>query len=94
MITDDTRGGEPGHAADVDGRFGMAGANQSAAVTRYERKYVAGRDDVVGALVRINGRLDYACAVGGADACGYAIARLDRNLRRIPTFRSRLAWTR
>jgi hypothetical protein len=78
-LADHAGGGQAGHAADVDRRLGMARADQHAAVARDQREDVAGRDDVVGALVRIDGDLNRAGAVGGADAGGDALARLDRD---------------
>ena len=56
----------------------MAGAHQHAAVARHQRKDVAGADDVVGALVGIDGHRHRARPVGGRDAGGHAFARLDR----------------
>ena len=80
MISQITPAGrQAGHAADIDRRLGMAGADQNAAVARDQREDVARRDDVVGALGRIGGHLHGAGAVGGGDAGRHALARLDRD---------------
>ena len=53
---------------DVDGGLGVAGANEHAAGPGDERKDVAGRDDGVGPVGRIDRHGDGPRAVGGADA--------------------------
>ena len=79
MISQITPDGiEPGEPGDVDRRLGMAGADQHAAVARDQRKDVARRDDMLGALGGVDRDRDGAGAVGGGNAGGDALARLDR----------------
>ena len=68
---------EAGHAGDVDGRLGVAGADQHAAVLGHQREDVARRDDVVHALGRVDGDGDGVGPVVGGDAGGDALAGLD-----------------
>ncbi len=80
MISQITPDGiEPGEPRDIDRGLGMAGAHQHAAVARHQREDVARRDDVLGALGRIDRDRDGAGAVGRGDAGGDAVARLDRD---------------
>ena len=70
---------QAGHAADVDGRLGVAGADQDSAVARDQREDVARRDDVVGGARRIGRHLDRMGAIGGRNAGSDAFLGLDRN---------------
>ena len=80
MISQITPDGiEPGEPRDVDRGLGMAGADQHAAGPRDQREDVAGRDQGVGPVVRIDRDGDGAGAVGGADSGRDALARLDRD---------------
>jgi hypothetical protein len=72
-------GHEPGHAADVHRSFDVAGADQRAAVLGHQREDVAGRDNVVRPLRRINGHRDSVRPVVGRDAGGDPFCRLDRD---------------
>ena len=80
MISQTTPGrvqaGQPG---EVDGRLGLAGAPQDAARLRAQREDVAGLDERVGALARVDRDLDRVRAVVRGDAGGHALARLDRD---------------
>ena len=67
-LADHAGGGEAGKACDIDGRFGMAGADQSAAVTRDERKHVPRRDNVVAAHFGVDRDRDRPGAVRRRDA--------------------------
>ena len=69
---------EPGKSREIDGGFRVTGADQDAAFARDEREDVAGRDDVAGALGRIDGGRDRARTVERRDAGRDAFARLDR----------------
>ena len=55
-FADDGGGLEARELGKIDRCFGVAGADEDAAVARDQRKDVAGRDDVVCALRRIDGR--------------------------------------
>ena len=69
---------EPGEACQIDGRFGVAGADQDAAFTGDEREDMAGRDDVVGTLCRIDGGCNCAGAIVGGNTCRNTFAGLNR----------------
>ena len=70
---------EPGEPRNVDRGFGMAGADQDAAGPGDQREDMAGRDDRVGAVGRIDRDRDRARAVGGADPGRNSFLRLDRD---------------
>ncbi len=76
-FADDAGGVESGHAGEIDGGFGLPGADQDAAFAGAQRKDVAGAHQVRGARGGIDGDLDGAGAVGGADAGGDALAGFD-----------------
>ena len=78
-LADHARRVEARPAARCRPRLGMAGADQHAAVPRHQREDMAGRDDVVAALGRIDADGDGVGAVVGRDAGGDALARLDRD---------------
>ena len=69
------------------------GALEHAARARLERVDVAALDDVLRALGRVDGDADRVRAVGGADAGGDALARLDGHGERRLRGRSRCAAT-
>ena len=69
----------PASRDDIDRGLGMAGADQHAAGARDEREDMAGRDERVGAVGGVDRHRDGARAVGGGDAGGDALARLDRD---------------
>ena len=80
MISQITPGGiQPGEPRDVDRGLGMAGADQHAARARDQREDVAGGDDMLLALRRVDRDRDGARAVARRDAGGDAVARLDRD---------------
>ena len=80
MISQITPAGvEPGQPRDVDRRLGMAGADQHAAGPSDQREDMAGRDDRVGAVGGVDRHGDGPRPVGGADAGGDPVARLDRD---------------
>ncbi len=64
-------------AREVDGALGLAGAHEHAAAARPEGEDVARRHEVRGARVGADGDLDGLGAIGGADARGHAVPRLD-----------------
>ena len=76
-LADDGGGVEPGKARKIDGGLGVAGADQHAALARDERKDVAGRDNVIRTLGRVDGGRDRARAVVRGDSGRDALARLD-----------------
>ena len=62
-LADHAGGIEPGKPRDIDGRLGMAGADQHAAVLGDQREDVARRHDVAVVLGRIDGDGDGVGAV-------------------------------
>ena len=76
-LADDAGGVEAGQPREIDAGFRMPGPHQHAALARDQREDVAGRDDVVEVLGRVDGRGDGARAVVRGDAGGDALARLD-----------------
>ena len=70
---------QAGHAGDIDRGLGVAGAHQRAALAGQQREDMAGRDDVVAGAVGVDRDGDGLRAVGGGDAGGDALARLDRD---------------
>jgi hypothetical protein len=64
-LADHARGVEPGQARDIDRRFGMAGADQHAAIARDQREDVARGDDVIAALSGVDRDGNGAGPVGG-----------------------------
>jgi hypothetical protein len=76
-LADDAGGDEAGHAGEVDGGFGLAGANENATFAGAEREDVSGTGEVVGTGIWADGDLDGVRAVGGGDAGGNAFAGFD-----------------
>ena len=76
-LADDAGGDEAGHAGEVDGGFGLAGADEDSAFAGAEGKDVAGAGEVVGRGVGADRDLDGVGAVGCRDAGGDAFAGLD-----------------
>ena len=76
-LADHARGVEAGEPRDIDRSLGVAGADHHAAVLSDQREDVPGGDDVVAAIIVVDGNRDGAGAVGGRDAGGDALARLD-----------------
>ncbi len=71
--------GEPG---EVDRRLGLAGALEHPAGLGLEREHVAGLHEVARGGAGVDRHGDGARAVGGGDAGGDAVARLDRDRER------------
>jgi hypothetical protein len=63
-FADDACWGEACEAGEVDGGFGLAGADEDAAASGAEREDVAGPNEVSGGGARIDGDADGAGAVG------------------------------
>ena len=76
-FADDSGGDEARHASEVDGGFGLAGANEDSAAAGAKREDMAGAGEVVRGGARINGDLDGAGAVVGGDSGGDTFARFD-----------------
>ena len=76
-FADHAGGSEAGHAGEVDGGLGLAGADEDAAAAGAEGKDVAGAGEVGGGGFGIDGDADGVGAIGGGDAGGDAFARLD-----------------
>jgi hypothetical protein len=67
-------GVESSHAGQVDGGFGLAGADEHSPFAGAEGKDVAGAGEVAGGGLGIDGGADSVGAVGGGDAGGDAFA--------------------
>ena len=76
-LADHSRGREAGEPCQVDRGLGVAGALERAAVARDQREHMARCHDVLRAARRIDRHSDGARAVGGGNAGGHALARLD-----------------
>jgi hypothetical protein len=76
-FADDAGGYEAPHPGEVDGGFGLAGADEDAAFAGAEGEDVAGAGEVLGSGAGRDGDLDGVGAVGGGDAGGDAFAGLD-----------------
>ena len=76
-FADDAGGIEAGDAREVHAGFGLAGANEHAAVARAQREHVAGARKILRLGLGIDGGKNRDGAVGGADAGGDAEARVD-----------------
>ena len=76
-FADDAGGSETGDASEVDARFGLACANEDAAVACAKREDMTRTREVLRTGFGIDGGEDGDGAVGGADACGDADARVD-----------------
>ena len=75
------RGPQPGAAHQVDRALGASQPHHDAAGQRHQRQNMPRHDDIGGGGFRICDNLDSARAVGGRDACGDALARLDQRAR-------------
>ena len=78
-FADDAGGRQSGESRDVDRSFGMARADQHAAVARDQRENVTRRHNVERGFRRINGDRDGVRAVLSRDARGDPFTRLDRH---------------
>ena len=78
-LADHARGVEASQPRHVHRRFGMARAHQHTAIARDQWENVARGHDLLAALGRIDRHRDRAGAVGGGNAGGHPIARLDRD---------------
>ena len=76
-LADDSGGIQAGKTRDIDAGFRVTGANKHAAFACDKREDVAGRDDVVGALCRIDADSNRVGAVVRGDAGGDALFRFD-----------------
>ena len=71
-FADDAGGVQAGDAREVDAGFGLAGADEHAAVAGAQREDVARAGEILRAGLRVDGGEDGDGAVGGADAGGDA----------------------
>ena len=78
-LADHAGGREAREPREVDRRLGLAGALEHAAGLGLQREDVAGLDEVARPRGGVDRDLDGARAVGGRDAGGDAVARLDRD---------------
>src|SRR5450759_4394433 len=78
-LADDGRGVQAGEAREVDAGLRLPRALEHAAGARHEGEHVSRLHERLGPGLWIDGHLDGVCAVGGGDACGDALARLDRD---------------
>ena len=73
---------QPGDARQVDGRLGLSGAHQHAAVARAQREHVAGPREVGRLGLRIDRRAHRGGAIGRGDAGAGAALGFDRHAER------------
>lgn len=78
-FAEDAGGGEIGHAGQVDGGLGVAGAAEDATLHGLEGEDVAGLDEGVGTGFGVGEELDGEGAVGGGNAGGDASGGIDGN---------------
>ena len=83
-LTDHGAGLQTGQTAEVNGRLGLAGADERAAVARAQREHVPGRDEIIGCCVRVHQHLHGSGPIRGGDSGRHARARLDRDGERRP----------
>ena len=76
-FADDAGGDEAGETGEIDGGFGLAGADEDATAAGAEREDVSGTGEVVGGRAGVDGDFDGVGAVGGGDAGGDAFAGFD-----------------
>ena len=78
-LADHARRVEAGEAGDVDRRFRMARADEHTPVARHQGEHVAGGDDIVLALRRVDGDRHGPRPVGRGNSCGNPLASVDRD---------------
>src|SRR3954453_20248491 len=76
-LADHPGGIQAGQAGEVDRGLGLARALEYAARPGPQREDMAGPDEIFGASARVDRNLDGPRTVGGGDAGGHALARLD-----------------
>jgi hypothetical protein len=76
-FADDAAGLESGKTGEIDGSFGLPGADKDAAFAGAEGEDVTGAGEILGAGVGADGNLNGEGAIGGADAGGDAVAGID-----------------
>ena len=76
-FADDAGGSQPGDAREIHGSFGLAGADEDAAIARAQRKNMAGTREILRLRLWIDGGKDGNGAVGSADAGGDTDARVN-----------------
>src|SRR6266478_3794262 len=81
-FADDAGGAHAGDAGEVHARFGLAGADEDAALAGAQREDVARTSEILRLGLGINGGEDGDGAVGGADAGGDAKACVHRFRKR------------
>ena len=81
-LADDRRRVQPGEPGEIDSRLGLSGALEHAARPGAQREDVTGAAQVAGPGSGVDRGLDGAGAVGGRDAGGHALARLDGDAER------------
>ena len=76
-FADDGGGVQPGDAGEIDAGFGLAGADEHAAIAGAQWKDVARAGEILRAGLRVDGGEDGDGAVGGADAGSDTQATID-----------------
>ena len=89
MISQITPAGvKAGDARQVDGRFGMPGANEDATLAGPQRKHVSRASQIARLRRPVDGHAHGLGTVGGGDAGRRVLARVDRHAhRRVPVGR-------
>ena len=78
-LADDADRRQTGEPAEIDGRLGMAGAHQHAALLGDEREHMAGPHEIMRAHIAIGERPHAVAALLGGDARGEPVARVHRD---------------
>ncbi len=76
-LADHACGNQSGETGEIDGGFGLSGANQDSAFAGAEREGVSGTREVVGPRGGIDGDLNGVGAIVGRDAGGDSVAGID-----------------
>src|SRR5690348_1945064 len=76
-LADNAGGNHAGEPREIDRAFRLTGANEHAALARAQREDVSRTREITGARLGIDGDLDGAGAVVGADAGGDAFTGID-----------------
>ena len=78
-LANDTGRRQAGEACQIDRRFGVAGADEDASLTRAQRKHVTRAQEILRLRVGRDRRRDRRRPIGGGDAGARAASRVDRH---------------
>ena len=76
-FADDAGGNHAGQPRQIDGGFGLAGADEDSSFAGSQRKHVAGPRQIGGSGCGVDGYFDGVGAIVGGDSGGHALARVD-----------------